>query len=230
MANIKEDAPQPATDVKYLRPDALPGLMLVTAKFRGTSVAPSTVDRRWVFSRTDEGDGDVVVGRAEVRLQPGVVLALEPGDCVTPLRRRSTATAHRTLLVEPEYVTQQFDSNQAQFQLRKTVSQERRLEQDIVLGIRKAIRDLRSSQEGVFAAERSVAAASEQLRAERIRLDNGESTPFNVLQRESDLVMAESGKINALQTYRNSTTNLDRAQGTILKTHRIKIDEVGALR
>jgi len=120
-------------------------------------------------------------------------------------------------------------ADQAAFQLRKTVSRERRLEQDIVLGVRKAIRDLRSSQEGVLAAERSAAAASEQLRAERIRLDNGEATPFAVLQRESDLVTAESGKISALKAYRNSSTNLDRAQGTILKTHRIRIDEVGAL-
>lgn len=116
------------------------------------------------------------------------------------------------------------------FELRKAVSRERRLEQTIVVEVRKAVRDLRSSQEGVFAAERSVAAASEQLRAERIRLDNGESTPFNVLQRESDLVTAESGQIDALRAYRNSTTNLERAQGTILKVHRIKIDEVGALR
>ena len=115
------------------------------------------------------------------------------------------------------------------FELRKTLGRERRLEQDIVLGIRKSIRDLRSSQEGVAAAERSVAAAAEQLRAERIRLDNGESTPFNVLQRESDLVTAESGKINALKAYRNSTTNLERQQGTILKAHRIRIDQVGAL-
>lgn len=116
------------------------------------------------------------------------------------------------------------------FELRKSVSRERRLEQTIVVEVRKAVRDLRSSQEGVFASERSVAAASEQLRAERIRLDNGESTPFNVLQRESDLVTAESEQINALRAYRNSTTNLERAQGTILKVHRIKIDEVGALR
>jgi outer membrane protein TolC len=115
-------------------------------------------------------------------------------------------------------------------ELRKTMSRERRLEQDIVLGVRTAIRDLRSAQEGVFAAERAVAAAAEQLRAERIRLDNGESTPFNVLLRESDLVTSESGQIGALRAYRNATTNLDRAQGTILKTHRIRIDEVGALR
>lgn len=120
-------------------------------------------------------------------------------------------------------------ADKAAFDLRKTVSRERRLEQDIILGIRKSVRDLRSSQEGVVASERSVAAASEQLRAERIRLDNGESTPFNVLQRESDLVTAESGKINALKVYRNSTTNLDRQQGTILRTHRIRLDRVRAL-
>lgn len=116
------------------------------------------------------------------------------------------------------------------FELRKAVSRERRTEQDIVLGVRTAIRNLQASQEGVAAAERSVASAAEQLRAERIRLDNGESTPFNVLQRESDLVTAESQQINALRVYRNSTTDLERAQGTILKVHRIKIDEVGALR
>ncbi len=120
-------------------------------------------------------------------------------------------------------------AEKAAFELRKAVSRERRLEQDIVLGVRKAVRDLRSAQEGVVAAERSVAAASEQLRAERIRLENGESTPFNVLQRESDLVLAESEQIAALRAYRNSTTNLERQQGTILESHRIRIDRVGAL-
>lgn len=120
-------------------------------------------------------------------------------------------------------------AEKAAFELRKAMSRERRLEQDIVLGVRKAVRDLRSAQEGVVAAERSVAAASEQLRAERIRLENGESTPFNVLQRESDLVLAESEQIGALRAYRNSETNLERQQGTILESHRIRVDQVGTL-
>ena len=38
-------------------------------------------------------------------------------------------------------------------------------------------------------------AAAEQLRAESIRLEHGESTPFDVLLREQDLVKAESQKI-----------------------------------
>jgi AraC-like DNA-binding protein len=92
-------------DVSYVRPEALPGIMLVTAAFSGP-MPPSTIDRRWTFARTDAGDGDCSVGRVEVRLQPGTLLALEPGDCVAPLRRRSESTSFRTLLIEPEFVAE----------------------------------------------------------------------------------------------------------------------------
>lgn len=104
MPNTK-DAPPLAPDVKYFRPKSLPSIMLVTSTFGGAAMAPSTIDHRWLFARTVAGDGDVEIGRTEVRMQPGVLLALEPGDCVTPLRRRSDTTSHRTLMVEPDYVT-----------------------------------------------------------------------------------------------------------------------------
>ena len=87
-----------------------------------------------------------------------------------------------------------------------------------------------SSQEGIEAAERGVAAAAEQLRAEEIRLEYGESTPFDVLLREDDLVQAESQKIAAFQAYRTSLTALDRQQGTILRNRNIAIDEVMTMR
>ncbi|HEY2748495.1 MAG TPA: AraC family transcriptional regulator [Polyangia bacterium] len=94
--------PSAAPRVHYARAEALPGIMLVTSSFRG-NMPPSTIDRRWVFACTDVGDGDASVGPSEIRLQPGVLLALEPGDCITPLRRRSAESAFRTVLVEPEY-------------------------------------------------------------------------------------------------------------------------------
>ena len=49
-----------------------------------------------------------------------------------------------------------------------------------------------ASVQGIEAAERAEAAAAEQLRAERVRLEHGESTPFDVLLREQDLVQAQS--------------------------------------
>ncbi len=101
-----------------------------------------------------------------------------------------------------------------------------RLEQSIILEVRAAARNLRASAQGIEAAERRRLAAEEQLRAERIRLEHGESTPFEVLQRESDLVEAESQKINALQAYRSSEIALERAQGTILEFHDVVLEDV----
>ena len=99
-----------------------------------------------------------------------------------------------------------------------------------MLEIRDAVRNLRSAQEGIEAAERRRLAAAEQLRAERIRLEHGESTPFDVLQREEDLVDAESQKIAAVQVYRDSLAALDRGQGTILRDRNIVVEEARALR
>lgn len=109
----------------------------------------------------------------------------------------------------------------SELELQRAKTRRARLEQTIILEVRRAARNLQASQQGIEAAERRRLAAEEQLRAERIRLEHGESTPFEVLQRESDLVEAESQKINALQSYRSAEVGLERAQGTILGTHAV---------
>ena len=123
-----------------------------------------------------------------------------------------------------------FDLAFLTLELRRAHVAKRRVEQTIILEIRKAARDLVSAQEGISASERQVVAAAEQLRAERIRLEYGESTPFDVLLKEQDLVSAEQGKIAAFQTYRSSVTGLDRSQGTILRNRNISIDQAARLR
>jgi outer membrane protein TolC len=117
-----------------------------------------------------------------------------------------------------------------ELELRRAVVEKRRVEQQIVLEVRGAARNLQSAQEGIESSERRRLAAEEQLRAERIRLEYGESTPFDVLQRERDLVGAETEKIFAYRVYRTSVTNLDRFQGTILQSRNIAIDDAGRLR
>ncbi len=114
--------------------------------------------------------------------------------------------------------------------LRQLRTEKRRLEQNIILEIRKAIRDIVSTQEGIEAARRETAASTEQLRAERVRLEYGESTPFDVLQREEQLVESQNREIGAFQGYRTSVTDLNRAQGTILQHRNIAIDAVRSLR
>lgn len=115
-------------------------------------------------------------------------------------------------------------------ELRRARTRLKRLEQTIVLEARTAIRDLESAREGIEAAERRRLAAEEQLRAERVRLEYGESTPFDALQRERDLVEAESQKISALQRYRESIAKLDATQGTILEDRNILIEDTKRLR
>jgi outer membrane protein TolC len=117
-----------------------------------------------------------------------------------------------------------------ELELRRAVVQKRQVEQQIVLEVRLAARNLSSAQEGIEASQRRVTAAEEQLRAEKIRLEYGESTPFDVLLRERDLVGAETEKIFAFRVYRTSVTDLDRFQGTILQSRNIAIDSVGRLR
>jgi len=121
-------------------------------------------------------------------------------------------------------------ATQASIQLRQARSRKRRTELDIILEVRTAARNIKSSQEGIEAAERRVAAAAEQLRAEEIRLEYGESTPFDVLLREEDLVEAEAQKTNAYLSYRTSLTALDRRQGTILRNQNIVIDDLLTVR
>ena len=111
-------------------------------------------------------------------------------------------------------------------QLRRSKTRRARLEQTIILEVRAAARLLNASAQGIEASERRRLAAAEQLRAERIRLEHGESTPFEVLQRESDLVEAESQKINAHQCYHAADVGLEHAQGTILDTHRVRLNAI----
>jgi outer membrane protein TolC len=127
-------------------------------------------------------------------------------------------------------VTARAQARRADLELRKARTRARRLEQSIVLEVRDAIRNMLSAQEGIEAAERRRLAAAEQFRAEGIRLEHGESTPFDVLQRERDLVDAESQKIASLQIYRDSLAALDRAQGTILRDRNVLVEQARALR
>ena len=119
--------------------------------------------------------------------------------------------------------------SRAKIQLRQAGSLITQLEQNIIVSVRRAARGLLASAQGVEAAERRRIAAAEQLRAEQIRLEHGESTPFDVLQRERDLVDAESQKISALQAFRVSQATLQREEGTILSDRNVVIDQVRKL-
>lgn len=163
---------------------------------------PQVSGRRYA----DTGD-DFFGGRENRRWNGGVVLSVPIG----PSDRGAEMRKARVLL-------------------QQTRTRGVRLEQSIILEVRAAVRNLRSAIRGIEAAERRVAAASEQLRAEQLRLEYGESTPFAVLQREEDMTEAESQRSAALQVYHDSVAALSRAQGTLLEDHKISVDAALPLR
>ncbi|HKA16237.1 MAG TPA: TolC family protein [Myxococcota bacterium] len=122
------------------------------------------------------------------------------------------------------------NASRSELELARARTSLHRLEQQIVIEVRQSARNLLASQEGIVAARSAREAAAEQLRAEQIRLQYGESTPFDVLQREEALVGRERDEIGAFRAYRTSVTALDRAQGTILRNRNIDIAEVAPLR
>ena len=173
-----------------------------------------------------------LVGIGGVPAPPGSVPEGNFGDTLDNYFSDSAAdqvSARAILSIPIPNTTARSRVSQGELQLRRATVDKRRLEQNIILEVRKAVRDLKSSQEGIEAAQRASAASAEQLRAERIRLEYGESTPFDVLLREEDFVEAESREIDAIRLYRISVTGLSRAQGSILANRNIAIDEISAV-
>jgi outer membrane protein len=126
--------------------------------------------------------------------------------------------------------TARANADRSDLELSRAQTNRHRLEQQIVIQVRQAARNLQASQEGIVAARSAREAAAEQLRAEQVRLQYGESTPFDVLQREEALVARERDEIGAFRAYRISVTALDRAQGTILRNRNIDVADVAPLR
>ena len=91
----------------------------------------------------------------------------------------------------------------------------KRVEQDIVKDVRNAVRNLESALQGVEAAERNVAASTEQCLPRRSASGSStaKSTPFDVLQREESLVTPRASTTPVLRVYHGSVTALDRAPG-----------------
>ena len=120
-------------------------------------------------------------------------------------------------------ITARHRVTEREIELRRARSRQKRQEQDVILEVRAATRQIRSSADAVGAARRREAAAMENLRAEQERLRLGDSTPFLVLEFEEDLAEAQQQVIVSLQSYRNSIAQLERAQGTLLATLGIEI-------
>ena len=102
---------------------------------------------------------------------------------------------------------------------RQTVLRLREQENVIVLDVRLALRSLRTAEAVLAASQEEVNAAQETLDGELLRLAEGKSTPFRVLELEDDLSLARTRVARAAANARRAEARVWRSVGSLTQRH-----------
>jgi outer membrane protein len=119
----------------------------------------------------------------------------------------------------------QADAARDEVQLRQAQARTEKLEESIRQDIENAEIALETSFAAYKAATATRGAQEELLRAERDKLEFGQSTPLLVLQNESYVAQARSTEIAARSNYKKAQIELDRALGDLLAKNGISLDD-----
>lgn len=107
------------------------------------------------------------------------------------------------------YDKAKFSRRQAELALRKT-------EQDILVQVRAAVRQVHTNVELVEATKKTKVLAQKRLEAEERKFVVGRSTSLEVLRAQEELTKAEVLEIKAITDYQSSLGELEASKGTIL--------------
>jgi outer membrane protein TolC len=99
-------------------------------------------------------------------------------------------------------------------------------EQQIFLEIKNAVRAVQTDYKRVQAYKVAEELAEKTLEAEEEKLKVGITTPFFVLQYQTDLASAQSNELKAIIDYNLSLASLNKAMGVSLKVKNIKFSEI----
>lgn len=116
-------------------------------------------------------------------------------------------------------------TEQAALAVRRGRKQLESLEQQIVLDVRTAARDVAAARERIRAADKAADLAGRQLEEEKKRLELGLSTNHDVLVFEQDLTQARTNALRARTDYEVARARLARVTGTTLERRAIHVRE-----
>ncbi len=119
---------------------------------------------------------------------------------------------------QADYAVDQLQLRQSQLAYQKDLSQ---AQVDVMNGIVQ----LRQARARYEAAVRNRILDEQLLDAEQKKFKLGASTPYNVLQQQRDLEVAQASEIAALATYSQARIGLDQTLGTTLEANHISIAE-----
>ena len=113
--------------------------------------------------------------------------------------------------------------HQAELEQRVLYWDLRRAEQQVIVDVRAALRDLETTEQRIEATARAREYAERQFEAERKRLELGLSTYFQLLEIQRDFTQARTNEIRARIDRLLAEAALDRATGEILARHDIHV-------
>ena len=117
--------------------------------------------------------------------------------------------------------------SKAKLEERQTIFNTRKIRQEIVVEVRKAVRQINTNAERIRASKKAKELSQERLVAEEKKFKVGRSTSLEVIRAQSDLAVSEGRATNALVDYQISLGDLDAVLGTILENNNIIIDDKG---
>ncbi len=117
--------------------------------------------------------------------------------------------------------------SKAKLEERQIIFNSRKVRQEIVVEVRKAVRQIKTNAERIKASKKADELSRERLLAEEKKFKVGRSTSLEVIRAQENLALAEAKATNALVDYQISLGNLDAVLGTILENNNIIIDDKG---
>lgn len=124
-----------------------------------------------------------------------------------------------TLLSRADYAQARVNLDQAMLRLKNQ-------EQQLFLEIKNAVRAVQTDYKRVQAYKVARELAEKTLEAEEEKLKVGITTPFFVLQYQTDLATAQTNELKAMVDYNLSLARLNRAMGVSLKVKNIKFSAI----
>jgi outer membrane protein TolC len=118
--------------------------------------------------------------------------------------------------------TAQADSIRSQLEMNQLLIGQQRSRNTISMEVRKAIIGLIQGKAQVEAAHKAASLAREMWEGEKIKLEAGASTSYQVILRERDLINARYAEVGATVTYAKAMVEMDRATGATLKRNNIE--------
>jgi outer membrane protein len=121
--------------------------------------------------------------------------------------------------------TAQADNLRSQLEKNQLLIDQQRSRNTISMEVRKAIIGLIQGKAQVEAAHKAAELAREMWEGEKIRLEAGASTSYQVILRERDAISARYAEVGAMITYAKAMVEMDRAQGETLERNDIEYSE-----